>query len=317
MLDNLISNAIKYTKENGEIIISITQKEDKWAFLICNPTSKEIDIKKIFQKYHRQQEEIFGLGIGLELVQSICKKRYQHYRWDREWVVLHENGVTSDKMKILLMEDELHLRQNIKKFLTIKGYKVDDFENGEQLLKYANLHDYDCMILDVNTPEIDGFEVLEYIRENDILTPTIFISALTDVEKVLKAFELGAADYLKKPFDLAELEARMLRTNPKKSINSHVQLDENFRYNLQNRTLLKNEIPSKLSSIQKKFLYLLIKNQNKLVTFDMLRDYVWEGKEISHGTILSTTRDLKKILPDSFIQNVKGEGYIGVIQTIK
>ncbi len=230
---------------------------------------------------------------------------------------MHENGVTSDKMKILLMEDELHLRQNIKKFLTIKGYKVDDFENGEQLLKYANLHDYDCMILDVNTPEIDGFEVLEYIRENDILTPTIFISALTDVEKVLRAFELGAADYLKKPFDLAELEARMLRTNPKKSINSHVQLDENFRYNLQNRTLLKNEIPSKLSSIQKKFLYLLIKNQNKLVTFDMLRDYVWEGKEISHGTILSTTRDLKKTLPDSFIQNVKGEGYIGVIQTIK
>lgn len=220
-------------------------------------------------------------------------------------------------MKILLMEDELHLRQNIKKFLTIKGYKVDDFENGEQLLKYANPHDYDCMILDVNTPEIDGFEVLAYIRENDISTPTLFISALTDVEKVLKAFELGAADYLKKPFDLAELEARMLRTNPKKSINSYVQLDENFSYDLQNRTLLKNEIPSKLSSIQKKFLYLLIKNQNKLVTFDMLRDYVWDGKEISHGTILSTTRDLKKTLPDSFIQNVKGEGYVGVIQSVK
>jgi len=213
------------------------------------------------------------------------------------------------------MEDELHLRQNIKKFLAIKGYEVDDFENGEELLKYANPHDYDCMILDVNTPEIDGFEVLAYIRENDISTPALFISALTDVEKVLKAFELGAADYLKKPFDLAELEVRMLRTNPKKSINSYIRLDENFSYNLQNRTLLKNEIPSKLSSIQKKFLYLLIKNQNKLVTFDMLIDYVWEGKEISHGTILSTTRDLKKILPDSFIQNVKGEGYIVVISS--
>lgn len=216
-------------------------------------------------------------------------------------------------MKILLMEDELHLRQNIKKFLTLKGYSVDDFENGEELLKYANLHDYDYMILDVNTPEIDGFEVLEYIRKNDIATPTLFISALTDVQKVLKAFELGAADYLKKPFDLAELEARMLRSNPKKTTNSFIRLDENFSYDLQNRTLLKNEIPSKLSAIQKKFLYLLIKNQNKLVTFHMLAEYVWEGKEISHGTILSTTRDLKKILPDSFIQNVKGEGYMGVI----
>jgi len=74
ILDNLISNSIKYTKENDEIVISITKKEDKWIFLICNKVSKEINISKIFQKYNRQQEEIFGLGIGLELVQSICKK---------------------------------------------------------------------------------------------------------------------------------------------------------------------------------------------------------------------------------------------------
>lgn len=74
VLDNLISNAIKYTKEKCDISISIRQKDDKWIFLICNATSKEIDLNRIFQKYDRQQEEIFGLGIGLELVQSICKK---------------------------------------------------------------------------------------------------------------------------------------------------------------------------------------------------------------------------------------------------
>ena len=59
---------------------------------------------------------------------------------------------------------------------------------------YANPTDYDCMVLDVNTPEIDGFELLEYIRTNNISTPALFISALTDVQKVLKAFELGAED---------------------------------------------------------------------------------------------------------------------------
>lgn len=74
VLDNLISNAIKYTKENNEILISVEERNGKWLFFICNPTSKEIDVKKIFKKYHRQQEEIFGLGIGLELVQSICRK---------------------------------------------------------------------------------------------------------------------------------------------------------------------------------------------------------------------------------------------------
>jgi DNA-binding response OmpR family regulator len=128
------------------------------------------------------------------------------------------------------MEDELHLRQNIKKFLNIKGYFVDDFVDGERLLREANLHDYDCIILDINTPKINGFEVLKYIRENNISTQTIFISVLTDVQKVLKAFELGAADYLRKPFDFAELEVRMLQTIPKNFINSYVYLDDNYKY---------------------------------------------------------------------------------------
>lgn len=214
-------------------------------------------------------------------------------------------------MKILLMEDELHLRQNIKKYLVLKGHDVDDFENGEQLLAQAHPDDYDCMILDVNTPEIDGFEVLEYIRKNGITTPALFISALTDVQKVLKAFELGADEYLKKPFDLAELEARMLKISSKNSSNSQMMIiDDNHKYDFQNRVLLKNSIHCKLSSTQKKILYILVKNKNQLVTFDMLIDYVWRDKEISHNTIISTMRNLKKDLPDSFIQNVKGEGYI-------
>lgn len=213
-------------------------------------------------------------------------------------------------MKIILLEDELHLRQNIKKFLTLKGHQVDDFENGELLLDNANPSDYDCMILDINTPQIDGFEVLEYIRNNQVTTPALFISALTDVKKVLKAFELGAEDYLKKPFDLEELEVRMLRICAKPSSASYIKIDESFDYDLTNRTLLKDNTPCKLSSTQKKFLYLLIKNQNNLVTFGMIKDYVWDDKEISHGTILSTMRDIKKVIPKSMIKNVKGEGYI-------
>lgn len=213
-------------------------------------------------------------------------------------------------MKILLMEDELHLRQNIKKFLILKGYEVDDFENGAVLLDNANLNDYDCMILDVNTPEVDGFEVLEYIRNNKVLTPAIFISALTDVQKVLKAFEIGAEDYLKKPFDLAELEVRMLRATANLSTNNQITINEVYQYDLENRTLLKNGVSCKLSSTQNKFLYLIMKHQNQLVTFGMLTDYVWEGKDISHSTILSTVRDLKKSIPNSIIKNVKGEGYI-------
>ena len=211
-------------------------------------------------------------------------------------------------MKILLMEDELPLRKNIEKFLTLKGHVVDAYENGEQVIQETNPNDYDCMILDINTPEVDGFELLEYIRGNNVQTPAIFISALTDVEKVLTAFQLGAGDYLKKPFELAELEIRMLRLIPKQN-GGNLQIDHQHHYDFHQRQLLRSGRPCKLSSTQKKILYLLMRNQNTLVTFDMMNDYVWDGKEISHNTILSTMRDLKKRVPDNLIQNVKGEGY--------
>lgn len=213
-------------------------------------------------------------------------------------------------MKILLLEDEMHLRKNIKKYFTLKGYTVDDYENGEELLANSNPSDYDCMIFDVNTPEIDGFEVLEYIRNNDVTTPALYISALTDAQKVLKAFELGAEDYLKKPFDLLELEARMIRISAMKQNGSRVSIGSTLLYDMDKRELYNGDKICTLSATQKRFLYILVKNKNSLVTFEMLQDYVWEGKDISHSTILSTMRNMKTIFEGEFIKNVKGEGYI-------
>ena len=74
VFDNLISNAIKYTKEHEKITIKIEDTHKKWIFSICNPIDKEIDVSKIFHKYYRHEEEIFGLGLGLDLVQSICEQ---------------------------------------------------------------------------------------------------------------------------------------------------------------------------------------------------------------------------------------------------
>lgn len=73
VIDNLISNALKYTKENEKINITIIKHEKTWTFSICNPVAKYVDVSMIFVKYYRQEEQVFGLGIGLELVESICK----------------------------------------------------------------------------------------------------------------------------------------------------------------------------------------------------------------------------------------------------
>ena len=74
VFDNLISNALKYTKEHETITISIQEMSEQWMFSISNPIEKEIDTTKIFHKYYRHDEEIFGLGLGLDLVESICKQ---------------------------------------------------------------------------------------------------------------------------------------------------------------------------------------------------------------------------------------------------
>ncbi|WP_304543399.1 response regulator transcription factor [Sulfurimonas microaerophilic] len=213
-------------------------------------------------------------------------------------------------MKILLLEDELHLRNNITKYFTIKGHDVDAYENGEELLKDANPADYDCMILDINTPEIDGFEVLEYIRNNNINTPALYISALTDAQKVLRGFELGAGDYLKKPFEFVELELRMLRIASAVTETQKIKLNNFSEYDYEKRELYIDGQIQKLSVTQKRFVYILVKHKNALVSFEMLRDYVWEGKDISHSTILSTMRNLKTIFRSQNIRNVKGEGYM-------
>ncbi|MBU0632746.1 hybrid sensor histidine kinase/response regulator [bacterium] len=74
VVDNLLSNSLKYTQKNSNITISLKNNEDKWQLSICNPTSKEIDVESVFNRFYREEEEVFGVGLGLNLVQSICKE---------------------------------------------------------------------------------------------------------------------------------------------------------------------------------------------------------------------------------------------------
>ena len=111
--------------------------------------------------------------------------------------------------KVLLLEDDLILRDIIEEYLVEHNFSVDSFIDGQDALNAIASKQYDMLLLDVNVPKINGFELLEYLREIKNNTATIFITALSNSKSLQKGFDLGANDYLKKPFDLEELIVRI------------------------------------------------------------------------------------------------------------
>ena len=140
-------------------------------------------------------------------------------------------------MNILLLEDERTLNKHICKYLEIKGHNVDSFEDGLELIDNTNLYDYDFFIFDINVPNIDGFEILNFVRDKNIDVPTIIISARISIEDIKKAYSLGCSDYLKKPFELAELELRIDSILKQFHFVNIIEFENNYSYDLNTKQI--------------------------------------------------------------------------------
>ena len=212
-------------------------------------------------------------------------------------------------MRILLLEDEEILRLNIEKFLTLKGHEVESYEDGGVLLDEANLFEYDFFVFDINVPDVDGFELLEYIKNKNIETPLIFISAMVGIEELSKGFRLGCSDYLKKPFELEELEMRI--NNIKNSFTAHerIALSADTYYDFDTKAVYKDEVALTLSKKQAEILYIIMKHNGHVVSFETIADYAYEDDFRDTHTISSHIRDIRKIIGANLIKNVRGVGY--------
>lgn len=115
-------------------------------------------------------------------------------------------------MRILIIEDDIELGESLKKFLTNNKFYVDLSTLGEDGQEKAQINKYDCVLLDLNLPDKDGIDVLKHLREEDILVPIIIITARDEIKERALGLDLGADDYLVKPFDLIELRARVNAT---------------------------------------------------------------------------------------------------------
>lgn len=212
-------------------------------------------------------------------------------------------------MKILLLEDELMLNNTIYEYLKNIGHMVESFVDGQVALENIS-NGYDLLILDVNVPTLDGFELLNELNIKKIHIPTIFISAQVDIEDITKAYELGAREYLKKPFHLGELGIKINQILKKEQNNtSHIRFSENYSYSKDKQTLYFNGEPQNLTKKQLEIIHILALNINMIVDFERFRVDVWDAENIDNPTIRAEISRLKKALKEDFIKNIRGLGY--------
>ncbi len=214
-------------------------------------------------------------------------------------------------MKILLLEDETMLRDSIIEYLESLGHEIVGFSSGDKALKAIKESLFDLLILDINVPKINGLELLKELNKIENTPTTIFISAMIDIDEISNAFELGASDYLKKPFHLKELALRINRIKKEQIAKKTQQviLSSKYSFSKEKKILFYNNNAQVLTKKQLQILTLLAENIGVVVDFDKFRSYVWEGEPVDNATIRAEISRFRKSLKEDFIKNVKGIGY--------
>ncbi|MDC0933180.1 response regulator transcription factor [Arcobacteraceae bacterium] len=208
-------------------------------------------------------------------------------------------------MKILLLEDNDRLNNSIVKRLELKGYKIDSFTDGHKALD--SIYDgYDCFILDINVPSIDGINILKEIREHDKSIPILIISSHIDLDTIKSAYGYGCNDYLKKPFFIDELEVKIEKLCQLED--AIIQLDEDFTYHMEKRELYKDG-QIKLTKKETLLLHQLLTHKNKVLSYDHILNYVWEGDIATTDSIRTLVMRLRKKIPQNSLETIVDFGY--------
>jgi two-component system OmpR family response regulator len=215
-------------------------------------------------------------------------------------------------MTVMLLEDETMLQSAIKEYLEETGYIVDTTHDGLKAFELVKENSYDLLILDINTPSLDGLSLLEKLQQEKYYIPTIFISAITQIEQISRAYELGCYDYLKKPFHLRELTLHIDRLLQMAEVSSKscLKLSKMYVYDIKKERLFFDRQEQKLTRKQLQIIHTLCLNVSKVVDFDMLREYAWDGHYVDSATIRAEMHRVRSVLKEELIETVKGVGYI-------
>jgi DNA-binding response OmpR family regulator len=214
-------------------------------------------------------------------------------------------------MKILLIEDEPKLNTFIKEGLQQNGYAVDAVQNGSEGMELASVGSYDLILLDIMLPGQSGFDVLHNMRQFQIKTPVIIISALNNTENVIRGLDAGAVDYIKKPFDFAEFLARIRAVTRKGDPKSYSQYKiGNLQIDLLSRKVNFQEKEINLTNREFSLLELLMANCNKVLSKTEIAERVWEVNfDMGSNVIEVHLSQLRRKLKEEIIHTKVGVGY--------
>ncbi|XOB62407.1 response regulator transcription factor [Campylobacterota bacterium DY0563] len=215
-------------------------------------------------------------------------------------------------MKILLLEDDTLLNEIIIEFLEELDYEVFTTFDGQEALEAIYENRFDLLILDVNVPSLNGFELLKELKSNSIDIPTIYITSLHTSQDMEDGFKAGADDYIKKPFHLSELKLRINNIKRLRHIEDSgvVKLSENIYYDNDEKILKINEKSNHLSKTEAKVFEYFIKNKNKSISIEEISLNNWVYDEVPTATTIRTyIKNLRKILGKDKITTIKGLGY--------
>lgn len=214
-------------------------------------------------------------------------------------------------MKILLIEDDILIGESIKEILEENNYITDWFEDGESCYVALKNQQYDLIILDLNLPDIEGSKILKHIRLKKNSIPVIVISAKNSIDDKVFLLNIGADDYLTKPFDYDELIARIKsvhRRNNKQQ--NHQLIHEKIILDIDKKIAFYNDCEIFLTLKEFYILRILIENKNKIISRQDIENklYNWD-QEIESNAIEVHIHNIRKKTSNNFIKNVRGFGY--------
>lgn len=219
-------------------------------------------------------------------------------------------------MRLLIVEDEKELLESIAEGLRLSGYAVDTATDGAEAEDLFWSETYDLIVLDINLPIIDGFTLLKEIREEDKQVNVIMLTARTQVADRVKGLDLGANDYLIKPFHFDELEARIRSLLRRKQVvEDKIITYKNLSFDTATKILTVEGDVIKLTAKELGIFEYLILNQGRYISAEELMEHVWDMNvnDVSNAVrvhMSALRRKIKEVLGENIIRNEIGKGYV-------